>query len=537
MAADDAAAPEEFQEEEQHGHGEETSKRRPSDVRVLILMPAIGFFVVSSPFAAVTLHYTKHGWELWRLGALQLCAFGLRNCVAILLTKIGPCLAPFCCFAAFLGVLPACLWPEEEWAVTLQLASVWLSNMELAWQGVAFERFSQSPKLLQRASRIQVLSGTSGYAIAPFVIGLCYDFLGGWRSCAIVHAVCFGSMTLTYATHPVIWQDYLRWRGGGGQRSSASSRKAQSNATHGLAPTARSDSAEPANDVESSPLSQAMHCASPQPGQVETEDSREETPKAAASLSNVLIMPAIATAVAQFATNWSYLCEWATFAIFFREEHNWDNAFWAGFTQMIGDIVGAALLVMMTQRAAVETTEGSEEVDSEKVVREAASDIAKTTGEARKTRRTLLPQSVFGKPYNLSWLLFGWILTNLGLAAPSLTVAITCQVLMGTIYVFCVQYVNEMSMLYAFGCTKTYMELQTFMQMAYSVGCASSGLVSLYIFDVAGRLVPFYVSAAICVAAFIFYTSVFLLRVGCPPSLEALENKRRNNVASEKTRV
>eukprot|EP00929_Paragymnodinium_shiwhaense_P091038 TRINITY_DN51092_c0_g1_i1.p1 TRINITY_DN51092_c0_g1~~TRINITY_DN51092_c0_g1_i1.p1 ORF type:complete len:431 (-),score=63.23 TRINITY_DN51092_c0_g1_i1:611-1903(-) len=409
--------------------------QRLSDWRMLVLMPAIGMFLVASPYAAVPLHYTLQGWALWRQGVLQLLGYSLRNCWSFLFARVGPWAAPLCCLTAFLLVLPACFWPDVEWIVSLQLLGCWGTNLELAWQAVAFEKYSQSSSLLKRASRIHVLTATTGYATAAFISGLLYDFLGGWHACAILQAVCFGYMTLTFATHDRIRHDWHRYRA---QRRGEEQQMQGATAGASAPPAELKEEGSEKNapaaqeELESSPLSRAMYSPATAPqiklgagDGVENTVSTSSLPKPqSAPLWKVLTLPTFATLLAHFACQYAYNCEWATFALYFKEQHHWNNAFLAGFMQMIGDIIGGILLVLLSPS----TTE-AQKTDAE----------CEKTGATKakpQRKRALFMNAIVGQPYNITWLLLGWIATTLGLTSSSLFVAVCSQVLMGAVYVF-----------------------------------------------------------------------------------------------------
>eukprot|EP00929_Paragymnodinium_shiwhaense_P036157 TRINITY_DN19421_c0_g1_i2.p1 TRINITY_DN19421_c0_g1~~TRINITY_DN19421_c0_g1_i2.p1 ORF type:complete len:541 (+),score=46.39 TRINITY_DN19421_c0_g1_i2:80-1624(+) len=506
---------------------EENTKpaHRMSDYRMLVLMPFMCFFLSASPYAEAPLHYSEHDWALWQMGALQFASYALRNAVGVTITCVGRWMAPLFCLLALLCVLPSCVWPDTEWAVNLGLLAVWATNLELAWQAVAFAAYSHSEPLLKRASRIQTLSSTVGYAVSPFICGLVYDFLGGWSSITLLQAVGFAYMALTYATHPVIVEDWHRWKS---ERSYALKELPEKSVV--------GEGRSPACNIHPSCAAEDTECAVPSPKKVAQPWEADEVEKRNTSavspdsedqvaLKSVLTLPMVAMAFAHFANQWTYHTEWATFAVYFQEQHHWNNACLAGFTQMIGDVVGGALLVSLTLRRP--TNAG----------RETTREQTTAPRGAAKSKRALLPGAVFGQPYNLSWLLLGWIVTSLGLASSSLAVAISSQVVMGTLSVFFLQTVNEMSMLYSFGCGKRYVKLQTCMQFGWATGCAVAGVVALSIADYVDRIMPYYISAGLCAVAFVFYTAVFLLRVGCPSSLAELENERRRHITAPPARL
>lgn len=134
--------------------------------------------------------------------------------------------------------------------------------------------------------------------------------------------------------------------------------------------------------------------------------------------------------------------------------------------------------------------------------------------------------SLFSKPYNLAFLLGLWAFLNMGMTRQSLQLAIASQVLMGTVYVFFYQWVNEMNMFYAFGDTDTYSRIRTVCLLFFTSFNAVASSSALLLYDNFSRLAPFYVSAGFCCFAIVVYVMCFLPRVKCGENLEEIEEKR-----------
>ena len=117
-----------------------------------------------------------------------------------------------------------------------------------------------------------------------------------------------------------------------------------------------------------------------------------------------------------------YPVEYVTFALFFKEYHGWESATWASLAQTsgrrgkpqvgkpngvpAGDLVAAIMMKVLPN------------------------DLGEPDPEAGCFRKSMR------QPYNVAWLLVCWILCNAGMISPWLPLAITAQVIMGTVYVY-----------------------------------------------------------------------------------------------------
>ncbi|CAK9117269.1 unnamed protein product [Durusdinium trenchii] len=77
----------------------------------------------------------------------------------------------------------------------------------------------------------------------------------------------------------------------------------------------------------------------------------EEEPQVAeqkngGKLPRDLYLPAFVIMLSSFNNNASYGVEWSTFAIFFKEQHGWESATWAGICQTAGDLLAAVIMAV-----------------------------------------------------------------------------------------------------------------------------------------------------------------------------------------------
>lgn len=289
-----------------------------------------------------------------------------------------------------------------------------------------------------------------------------------------MHLTCQSLLTLGICTSPEIWEDFKKWK-----------------------------KAKPVEVKNPStvPLQKRKSFIAVYPGKVISSAFPIML------LPRSMRLPCIVVALALGTNAYAYQSEWSTYALYFREEHNWTSAMWAGICQMSGDVIGAFVLVLAAK------------------LRSSKSSVVQSEC-SEQPRRSRCP--LFSKPYNIALLLGAWVVLNMGLTTHSLQLAVASQVLMGTVYVFFMQWVNEMNMLYAFGDAEAYMRIRTITLLIYTSLTAMASGSALLLYENAGRLAPFYVSAALCFLVLLIYVICFLLRVGCIGNLEQIEEARYN---------
>eukprot|EP00746_Dinoflagellata_sp_MGD_P139057 gnl/MRDRNA2_/MRDRNA2_72581_c0_seq1.p1 gnl/MRDRNA2_/MRDRNA2_72581_c0~~gnl/MRDRNA2_/MRDRNA2_72581_c0_seq1.p1 ORF type:complete len:564 (+),score=63.78 gnl/MRDRNA2_/MRDRNA2_72581_c0_seq1:147-1838(+) len=425
------------------------------NIVLLYFLPWICQCIWGYSYSSVALHYRSTGWPMWRLSIISWSANVTRPVLNGQITKAGPWIsAPLSCLALML-IFPGFVWPDWELTVSIQLFVGYFMMLELCLSTMCFSKFSHSQELVEQASRIQNLAFTVGYAMSPAIGGVVYD-LWGWRGASGMHVVAQGLMCICLCASSDVWKDYKRWK-----------------------------------EAKQSPTPK-------------TKGSSVSNAFPILLIPKAIRWPCVAVGLSLGACCYTYSTEWNTYALFFREEHNWTSAMWAGICQMSGDVLGAIVMVLAAKVQKCITSEGHSE-----------------DGTQETKSRCLL----FSKPYNITWALLAFMTLSLGLASHSLQIAVASQTLMGTVYVFFFQWVNEMNMLYSFGDSEAYARIRTFTLVFLTSFHSTASGSSLLLYDNVSRRAPFYVAAAICCVAMTFYTIIFFVRVGCTGNLKSFEQK------------
>ena len=213
-----------------------------------------------------------------------------------------------------------------------------------------------------------------------------------------------------------------------------------------------------------------------------------------------LRVPAILLFCNSFCSYVSYVVEFATYSIFFKEVHNWDQATFASLAQTSGDLVAAIAIQVLPFVMP--------EIDPE---------------EAGFFGRHF--HYLTSPPYGVGLTLLGWVLCNLGMMSPLLPITITAQVLMGTNSVFGAKMSTEMNLFYSLGDPGIFMKLQVLCRNADAIGGITVGLIvtGLYAVD---PFAPYYVTTALATVIFLLYIGGFFKRVGYGEDIEVAEEKR-----------
>eukprot|EP00435_Cladocopium_sp_Y103_P067766 s863_g30.t1 len=199
--------------------------------------------------------------------------------------------------------------------------------------------------------------------------------------------------------------------------------------------------------------------------------------------------------------NTCYNMEYATFAIYFKHVHNWNEATLAGIAQTAGDLVAAISMQLIPVFMSGEFN----------------------PDEAGCLRRFW--HHITSQPYNLSFLLATWILFNLGMMSPQLAVAILAQIFMGTTYVYSTKWTTDMNLFYSMGDAKVFLTLQVICRNAEALGGALAGILGTFLYTV-DPLAPFMFTASLSCFTFIVYTAGFCVRLGFGDDIETAEEKR-----------
>ena len=226
----------------------------------------------------------------------------------------------------------------------------------------------------------------------------------------------------------------------------------------------------------------------------------ERKSKAKAKLPRDMYFPAALLMMASFCNNLAYSMEWTCYAVYFREQHNWKSATWAGVAQTAGDLLAAIAMSIF---------KGGERPDLD---------------DYEGIRRHWM--AIRAQPYNMSCLLFWWIILTALIMAPNLVAAVAAQVVMGTVYVFFAKTLTDLNLFFSLGESDIFMKLQVQCRNAdsFAVLIASSGGLTLYenFFPES----PFVVAFGVACTVFTVFTLGFCHRLGFGVDIETAEEQR-----------
>lgn len=437
----------------------------------LALLPAMSGVRICYFYAAVPLHYLESGWALTAFGITVAASTVGRSFVY---TPLYGQLGPWIVLPAtmlHLGLsIPQVILPDNFLAVTLGILGASLCYFLDVYQSLTFSRFEDS-QLRSRASRICTLGDTIGFGTSPFIGGLLFDF-GGWQMCAIFQlALCSAELVLVW-TNPLVRSDFKRWHLARREHISQ-------------------EVTVTVNGHDSS-SQRPMRCCSGR-----RRPSNEEAP--VSSLPPSIRLPGILIAMVCGLNMFVYVVEWSLFAVYFRQEFNWNSAWWAGAAQMSGDVTGAIILTVVSGLK------------------------KKKSGQDSPASCCLL--RLFRAPYHISLLLLSWSVCHFLIASPIFAVAVAAQIMMGTVFVFNCQFLVEMMQLYAGTNLKLYLRLQCMGATCFGAGVAIGTFASTWAYVTLGRKLPFLAASAIALAGCLVYTFCFCTRVGLPRSLKEFEEE------------
>eukprot|EP00913_Durusdinium_trenchii_P029106 g27290.t1 len=210
--------------------------------------------------------------------------------------------------------------------------------------------------------------------------GVLYD-AASWRGCATYHVACLALQVLSLAIQPAVHKSFREFLGGAAAKSvdgtddavrpfsgataivpaadgcqSPESERACSFALPGAVEggSPRQSEADDADVVDPTPLRGANELeATPQRGRAGSAHTAGDSPepnvaeqKNGGKLPRDLYLPAFVIMLSSFNNNASYGVEWSTFAIFFKEQHGWESATWAGICQTAGDLLAAVIMAV-----------------------------------------------------------------------------------------------------------------------------------------------------------------------------------------------
>ncbi|CAE7318582.1 unnamed protein product [Symbiodinium sp. CCMP2592] len=446
------------------------------------------------------------------------------------------------------------LFPDREWAVLTQIWAVLCLDIYVGGETLAFITFGDTEKNAKIACGAVTQTTVISYACSSTVGGVLFDF-GGWRGLSIYHVAMQGVQILLLVS---CLRDDLRQLCFGKRPEEVASEVVDAVAdtkdtTTTLAPPSvrpRADTAESSNSASSngserpapvargrrgslqSRMSLASMASRPgdrgAPGQgarqlkttfsgrrasvasmatlvddlalvaemtpeIEAHgvDPQGEQTKGRTPLPKDLYLPAALLGILSLANFFTYQVEWCTYALYFKDVHGWTQATWSGLAQTAGDVLAA--VVMKIQNCC-----------SRKSIDDA--------DQYAKGGSSWLLASVLGKPYMLSVGCLAYSAVCFGMTSSSLVVAMTSQVLMGSVFVMVFQGITTMNTFYSLGDSSIFLQLQVMKQNAESVGSALAGLLSLILYQQLGPTAPFWLTGCFFVGVFFIYTAGFCSR-------------------------
>ena len=209
--------------------------------------------------------------------------------------------------------------------------------------------------------------------------------------------------------------------------------------------------------------------------------------------------------------NASYVMEFATFAIYFKQYHHWDQATWAGMAQTAGDVVAAVLVPTLPLIFGCGLSDAEAERD-----------------EAEDSRCFCFRRfwhKITTIPYNVSLVLSTWILFNLAMMSPVLPISITAQVLMGTAFVCSSKFSTELNLFYCHGDPKVLLSLQVLCRNAEALGGGIGGILGTWLYTI-DPLLPFVFTSALALLTWLTYTIGFCARLGFGDEIQMSERRR-----------
>eukprot|EP00439_Symbiodinium_sp_Y106_P061104 s379_g9.t1 len=495
-------------------------------------------------WAAATFLFQENGWDLSYISAITFAGFICRPFVTRSLVSLGMWMTVPIAVLHLLCAGAGLLFPDREWAVLTQIWAVLCLDIYVGGETLAFITFGDTEKNAKIAcgavTQTTVISYACSSTVCRSIMSPCRDDLRqlcfGKKpeevTSEVVDAVADTKDTTTTLAPPIV-----RPRAD----TAESSNSASSNGSERPAPVARGRRGSLQSRVSlASMASRPGHRGAPGQGarQLKTTISGrrasvasmatlvddlalvpEMTPeieahgvdpqgkqtKGRTPLPKDLYLPAALLGILSMANFFTYQVEWCTYALYFKDVHGWRQATWSGLAQTAGDVLAA--VVMKIQNCF-----------SQKSIDDA--------DQYAKGGSSWLLASVLGKPYMLSVGCLAYSAVCFGMTSSSLVIAMTSQVLMGSVFVIVFQAITTMNTFYSLGDSSIFLQLQVMKQNAESVGSALAGLVSLVLYQQLGPTAPFWLTGCLFVGVFFIYTAGFCSRVGFGKHLDGAEAAR-----------
>jgi len=411
-------------------------------------VPFLSELKISWAFAAAPLHFQHHGWPLWAFGAtISLATLGRVAMNATLIAfgdwLILPTLLIATAGAAYMLVEPLSLAAVVAGVAAGHLTDTCQVQASLCYRWRIGEEAAQ-----KRALRLQAFSATFGYSSGALLGGALYEH-GGFRGCAVLQLGILAAMAAMTALLPVVQASCRdsRQRCGGGGKAAAAQRQ------H-----------EPPPEATAQGVAAAAPAATSGGAEVEEALSIVGT-------NGWLLLPASLVWVCDGANIFVYICEWSLFAVYFADAYEWSSTL-TGAAQMAGDLLAAAVLALTTTALWAR--------------------LLRTDRTTRVVDRLLLQP-----PWNLGAFFGLYAATFVMLAQPIFALSVAGQVVMGTIYVFNKQAVQECYVALSHRSLALFRKLEFVGSCAFNLFMAASTTLAVVIYERVSMTAPFYMVAAV----------------------------------------
>lgn len=407
-------------------------------------VPFLSELKISWAFAAAPLHFQHHDWPLWAFGtAISLATLG-RVVMNAMLTAVGDWLIVPTLLIATAGAAYMLVEPLSLAAVVAGIAAGHLTDTCQVQASLCYRWRIGEAAAQKRALRLQAFSATFGYSSGALLGGALYEH-GGFRGCAALQLGILASMAAMTALLPVVQASWRENR----QRCLGNGK-----------------TAEAQRQLEPPEAAQAQVAPAVAPAAA----SGAEDGLSIVGTNGWLLLPASLVWVCDGANIFVYICEWSLFAVYFADAYEWSSTL-TGAAQMAGDLLAAAVLALTTTALWAR--------------------LLRTDRTTRTVDRLLLQP-----PWNLVVFFGLYAATFVMLAQPVFALSVSGQVVMGTIYVFNKQAVQECYVALSHRSLRLFRKLEFVGSCAFNLFMAASTTIAVVVYEKVSMTAPFYMVAA-----------------------------------------
>jgi hypothetical protein len=425
---------------------------------ICFLIPFLSELKISWAFAAAPLHFQASGWPLTAFGATISLATLTRILMNAALTATGDWLiAPFLAVAT-IGAAFMLATPDNLTAAIVGIAAGHITDTAQVQASLCYLWRIGDPASQKRALRLQAFSATFGYSSGALLGGALYEH-GGFGACAILQLAILSTLSVLAAMLPVVHAAFQ-------ERCLRGSRPPSRPGAQ--AATADSPSSCAADGTGSAAIAEKPSGAPP----TDTAADSDRTHTIRSTNSTWLLLPVSLVWLCDGLNICSYICEWSLFAIYFKDAFAWSSTL-TGAAQMAGDLLAAAILALTTTRLWARLL------------------VAQTSG-ARSIDKLLLQP-----PWNLVLFFLSYSVTFFMLAQPVFAVSVIGQVVMGTVYVFGKQAVQECYVVLSHESLRLFRQLEFVGSCSFNLWMSASSFVSVFAYERVSMTAPFYAVAVL----------------------------------------